>query len=278
MVALPELDFANDSIFVEHDDGRSVAFGWLLARDEHRRLDADGFVHPDHRTLGIGSAIIDFFEARAAAHLALAPPGEVLLHIACAEPEADSAALFISRGFEMARHFWRMDIDVLASPVPQPAFPEGITVRGFHREEDARKLHPAIGEAFAEHWGFVVRSFEDWEQHRIESPEFEPSLWWIAWAEDDDGGEPEVAGFLLGGIGVEDGRGWVHSLGVRKPWRGQGVAKGLLHIAFAEFARRGIRDVSLDVDADNATGATELYRRVGMHVARQFDAYGKQLR
>jgi mycothiol synthase len=276
MVALPEMDFAADSIFVEADDGAPAAFGWLLARDEHRRLDADGFVHPEHRGRGVGSAMIDFFEARADDHLALAPPGEVLLHIACGEPERDAAALILSRGYEVTRHFWRMDIDVLASPIPAATFPPGIEVRSFRREEDARRVHRANGEAFAEHWGFVERTFEDWEAHRIESPEFDPTLWWIAWANGSEG--EEVAGFLQGGIAVEDGRGWVHSLGVRKPWRGQGIAKALLYLAFAEYAHRRIREVSLEVDADNATGATELYRRVGMHVAQQFDAYRKQLR
>jgi ribosomal protein S18 acetylase RimI-like enzyme len=36
--------------------------------------------------------------------------------------------------------------------------------------------------------------------------------------------------------------------------------------------------VRLGVDAANETGATALYERVGMHVARQFDVYEKRLR
>ena len=39
----------------------------------------------------------------------------------------------------------------------------------------------------------------------------------------------------------------------------------LLH-TFGEFYRRGVNRISLGVDAENPTGATQLYESVGMHV------------
>ena len=38
-------------------------------------------------------------------------------------------------------------------------------------------------DAFAEHWGFVVFSLEKWIHEFISNPEYDPSMWLIAWAE-----------------------------------------------------------------------------------------------
>jgi hypothetical protein len=43
------------------------------------------------------------------------------------------------------------------------------------------------------------------------------------------------------------------------------------------FAGRGIRRVVLAVDAQNATGATALYERVGMRVVSRFDWWERPL-
>jgi len=71
---------------------------------------------------------------------------------------------------------------------------------------------------------------------------------------------------------------YVTSLGVRRPYRRQGVALGLLQHTFGEFYRRGTKRVSLDVDASSLTGATRLYEKAGMHLQRQTLAYDKVLR
>jgi ribosomal protein S18 acetylase RimI-like enzyme len=51
----------------------------------------------------------------------------------------------------------------------------------------------------------------------------------------------------------------------------------LLH-SFSEFYRRGKYKVGLGVDSQNLTGATRLYERAGMHVARTYISYEKELR
>lgn len=72
--------------------------------------------------------------------------------------------------------------------------------------------------------------------------------------------------------------GWVGTLGVRRPWRRKGVALALLHHSFAAFQGIGKQRAGLGVDASSLTGATRLYEKAGMHVARQFDRYEKVLR
>ena len=90
----------------------------------------------------------------------------------------------------------------------------------------------------------------------------------------------EIAGFCLcRKEAYEDpDMGYVNILGVRRPWRRRGLGMALLQHAFAEFYRRGQQRAGLGVDAGSLTGATRLYERAGMHVARQFDTYEKMLR
>ncbi|HJR79547.1 MAG TPA: GNAT family N-acetyltransferase, partial [Anaerolineales bacterium] len=101
-------------------------------------------------------------------------------------------------------------------------------------------------------------------------PEFDPSLWVIAW----DG--QEVAGFSLNRYRM--GIGWIRTLGVRRPWRKRGLGEALLLHSFGEFYKRGTKTIGLGVDAQNLTGATRLYQKVGMHAASEYVTYEKELR
>jgi ribosomal protein S18 acetylase RimI-like enzyme len=69
--------------------------------------------------------------------------------------------------------------------------------------------------------------------------------------------------------------GFVKDLAVRPAFRGRGLGEALLHAVFAEFARRGVREVRLKVDADNPTGAVRLYERVGMRELRRHAVYAR---
>jgi ribosomal protein S18 acetylase RimI-like enzyme len=56
----------------------------------------------------------------------------------------------------------------------------------------------------------------------------------------------------------------VATLGVRRAWRGRGLAKALLAQTFVKAYDAGFPRITLGVDATNPTGATALYRSVGM--------------
>jgi ribosomal protein S18 acetylase RimI-like enzyme len=104
----------------------------------------------------------------------------------------------------------------------------------------------------------------------VDTYRYDPALWWMA----EDGAQ--IAGVAVG-VNFPD-MGWVRLLGVRRPWRRQGIALALLRQAFQEFKRRGQRSVGLGVDAASPTGATELYRRAGMRIDKQFAQYRKIVR
>lgn len=139
-------------------------------------------------------------------------------------------------------------------------------------------MYRADYEAFKDHWGYVEAPFEEgfqrWHYFVTNHADYDPSFFFLAM----DGAE--IAGLAL--CFPKDNEfpdmAWVDDLGVRRPWRRQGVALALLHHAFGEFYRRGIQKVGLGVDASSLTGATRLYEKAGMHVFRQYNSYEKELR
>src|SRR5229473_1962879 len=139
----------------------------------------------------------------------------------------------------------------------------------WHRE-DERSVFETDEEAFRDHWGHLPMQFDVWEHWTVKREDFDPALWFLAF----DGNQP--AGICL--CQSEKDSGWVDTLAVRRPWRRKGLGMALLLHSFGEFYRRGVHKVGLNVDSQNLTGATRLYERAGMHVARQYNTYEKELR
>lgn len=261
------LDMDRDTWIVESPDGAIVGYAYIRDR-RHVRLDVEGYVHPDHAGKGIGTALIRASEARAREHLPLAPDNaRVVLHNWINGKNADACALLEREGYEPVRYFLRMETELGEGELP--AWPEGLSVRGFDAGTDERRFFEASEEAMSDHWGHVPIDFDDWKQRRM-GETFEPALWFVA----EENGEP--AGVMLGS--VSEGIGWVDTLGVRRPWRQRGLGMALLRHAMATFRDRGLTRMALGVDAANPTGATRLYERAGMHVVQQHATYGKTLR
>jgi ribosomal protein S18 acetylase RimI-like enzyme len=104
----------------------------------------------------------------------------------------------------------------------------------------------------------------------VDTPSFDPDLWLLAFEGD------RLVGGSLNAIRV--GRGYVNDLGVLREARKRGLAAHLLYRSFEMFKERGLTEGALFVDAQNPTGATRLYERVGMYVAREYELYGKEIR
>lgn len=164
-------------------------------------------------------------------------------------------------GFEPVRHSYRMDID-LTGEGDEPAWPDGIVVRTLADGEE-RRLYDAFAEVWQDTSDPPDESYEEWAHWFTRAETFEPSLWYLALAGD------ELAGFAVCRKDTTDpAAGHVELLGVRRPWRKQGLGHALLLHSFQEFRRRGWRRGTLGVDASSPTGATRLYERAGMRVYR----------
>jgi mycothiol synthase len=245
---------------VETGDGEAAAFAMLRVHDAEAICWAA--VHPDFRGRGIATAVLAHVEAEARRS------GARQLKVGTFVEDASADELFRRLGYHEERHFFHMRLDLDKDP-PLASWPPGISVSPF-RPEDARAFHSTLGEAFADEWGFMSVPFEEWKRTRLEAPNTDTSLWFVA--RDGD----EIAGVARCNLG-KDGGGWIGALGVRKPWRERGIGLALLRHAFAEFQRRGESHVNLGVDAENPTGATRLYERAGMRVLNEDVVYGKEL-
>lgn len=265
----PHINLETDTWLVTTPEGRVIGYG-DTEHFEHVRLFGGARVHPDYTGRGIGSYLLKRVEERAKEHVALAQPGlRVTLNSGAASVNTAAKRLFEQAGYQLIRHFWRMEIEMNEAP-PVPEWAEGITVRSMRPGEE-RTVYEVDDKAFEDHWGHMRVPYEDWEHWMIKRERFDPSLWFLACEGD------QIVGISLCQE-EPNGMGWVNTLGVLRPWRRKGVGMALLLHSFGELYRRGCRKAGLGVDASSLTGATRLYERAGMHMARQFDAYQKELR
>lgn len=266
----PDLQLATDTWLVEGSEG-IVGYSeiWNTRREDAEALEAQGWVLPSRRGLGVGTFLVDRFEDAA---IAAAPSLErrPLLVRTYFTAEDDAArALFAARGYELVRHFFHMSVDLEEISAGPPDVPAGTSLRALDPHIDARELHDLIEHAFSQHWSWTPMTFENFWRRIAGRDDFDPSLNLLAF----EGGR--IVGAALNVIKL--GEGWVNDLGVHRDARGRGIGELLLRHSFALFRSRGLQRAALGVDASNATGALRLYEKVGMNVVRRFDTYDKEL-
>lgn len=163
-------------------------------------------------------------------------------------------------GFALARHSYRMEIDL--AEAQEPTLPAGLSVRTLADGEE-RRVYDAVIEVWRDTSDPNDETFEEWSHWVMREGTFDPSLWLLALE-----GE-ELAGFSICSKDVNDpSAGHVDLLGVRRAWRRRGLGEALLLRSFQAFRDRGWTRGTLGVDASSPTGATRLYERAGMRVYR----------
>jgi mycothiol synthase len=259
-----------DVFVVETHDGRVVGSEEFYSEQNHSKFKADGCVHPEFRGLGIGTSLLEKAVERAQAEMELAESdARVVIQSMINNKDETAHALFRAAGYAPIRYYWRMEIKLHEAP-PIVTFPSSIEVRPFLKDEHAVAVWQASNEAFRDHWGSHDRTYEDWSHGIFGNPNFDPTLWMVAWDGD------QVAGFSQNRFRM--GIGWIGTIGVRRAWRNQGLGLALLQHSFGEFYKRGMKTIGLGVDAQNPTGATRLYKKAGMTPASEFVTYEKELR
>jgi mycothiol synthase len=250
-------------LLVHAGDGSLVGLAQVFGLNPELSVDAWVRVHPDHRSRGLGTALAAWTEDRAPG---LVPPGasSKLYNSIPLEDEAGDR-LLVARGFAPVRVFWHMERIFDGDPEPAEV-PPGCEIRTYSHPADAETVHDVLEDAFTDHWGYEPYP-RDLAMEQLSRRD--PGLIWVATF------EGSAAGALIARM-LED-TGWIDDLGVRRPWRGRGMARALLRQAFAELARRGIVTVALNVDSENTTGATGLYESVGMRARRAWRVYEKPL-
>jgi mycothiol synthase len=207
-------------------------------------------------------ALLDLVERRAA------ELGLQRLHVPVLVPDSPVEKLLADRGYQEVRRFFEMAIE-LDGPPPAIDLPDGFTLQ-VATPEDGPAFHEAITEAFEDHWEHHGLPFDEWWRLRTSDPEFDIS-WWFTIRQ----GDRTVA--AIRNIPARNGGVYVASLGVRRDWRGRGLAKALLWHTFTRSFEAGFSRISLGVDASSPTGATALYGAVGMTMELESAVWEKRL-
>ena len=185
------------------------------------------------------------------------------------ESLANAAA---ARGYFLWRSSYRMQIDLGMAAPGQSPLPEKIELRPY-ADTDADRLRDALNEVFARDPFFAQLTAAQFRESFLNNAEMDPALWVLAW--DGEG----LVGFSLGFASWHGNNdvGEVRSVGVRSPWRRLGLGEALVRSTFRLLHVRGVRSITLGVDASNETGAVRLYERVGMRIAAQGDNWALDL-
>ncbi len=270
------LDPTADLLFAEVD-GSVVAYtegGWEQDNDGGRNYAVWGQVHPDWQRRGLGTTLLHWTERRQRRVAAAHPDVEKRLESWANELEVGRLALLEGNGYEIVRYDYEMERPNLDDIKPLP-FPAGIELRPA-REEDLRRHWEVEIEVFRDHWGSVDASEDSFERTRTD-PRREMSLWVVAWQGN------EIVGQVMNRIDRESNaelgmrRGWVSSVGVRRPWRRQGIGRALVAESLRVLRDAGMTSAGLGVDAENAHGALGVYEASGFRVVRTERVYRKPL-
>jgi mycothiol synthase len=270
----PIVDRERDVAVVEAPGGEVCGWLALFCGPPHVEVFTLGVVAPAWHGRGVGAAILAECEQRAARFLELAPAGaRVVLHAGALADEPTVGALLAGAGYREVRRFQLMRVD-FAGAVPAPSVPAGLRIALLDPERDVAAAFDAHREAFADHWGEMEETLEEFRHWLIDTPQFDRDLSLLA----RDG--EVVAGYLFAWPEAEEdpSRGYVAALGTRRAYRGRGIAEALLRQVFRTLADRGQQGCDLHVDSDSLTGATRLYERVGMTAHPRFATWEKELR
>lgn len=272
-------DPASDAIVVD-ENGSVVAGGMVEWRVRAGKVihSCSVWVVPDARRRGLGRRVLGWLETRARAGVEAGTAGAAdLPHFLggwVESSEAAPTAFAEGAGYRPIRYGFQMRRP-LDEPIPDVPMPEGLEIRPA-LPEHYRAIWEADVEAFQDHFEPRERDEDDFA-HFTSDPDCDPSLWQVAWAGD------AVAGSILNGIYKHENEqmgvnlGWLDHVSVRRPWRGRGLAKALIAQSLTILKGRGMVVAVLGVDAENPTGALQLYEGFGFRPHRRWSTMRKPL-
>ena len=178
-------------------------------------------------------------------------------------------ALLTDHDFTTGTTYHRMRIDH-TGPVAAAVLPADVVVRRGAFDDATRwAAHEVIIDSFRGQFGFVPRPHQEWIEALDASSTFDWSQLTVL-----EVNKRAVAVRVCSDeyVGTEN-CGYIRMLGVVEAFRGRGLAKFLLHDAFACDATAGRAGTILNVDTNNPTPALGLYLSVGMRPTVVFNGW-----
>ena len=164
-------------------------------------------------------------------------------------------------GFSVTRRF---NVMRLALPEFEPSDASGaISIRAIDTKDESqlRIWHSLHQDAFANHFGFTPRPFDEWIQMVTRDPSFDPGGVLVGFDHDEPVGFCHHTNEFS-----SDNRGFIIGLGVAQSCQGRGFGEALLRAGVAYSLSLGYTSVELAVDSGNETGALKLYEKTGFQV------------
>jgi mycothiol synthase len=264
------IDLNKDLLLVELD-GAVIGFQWLRWWSQadgtwiyyHR-----GRILPQWRGQGIGTATLRWAEERIRELAEVHPTrGRAVFRANTTSHEKEYNELLLTEGYAPIHSFIELGYDAHEA-LPDVHIPSGFVVKPA-KPEHYRAIWEANEEAFADEWGRREATELDYVRF-LGNPNFDPTLWQVAWHED------EIAGVALCEIN-ERGVGEITDLSVRKAFRGQGLARALIVHAVRTLIERQPKHVRIFTDLDDPFGARKLYESVGFRVLTEYIRYQKPI-
>ncbi len=263
--ARPRFDLGHDAWVLSGPTGRTVGYAFVWEAQPGTEIEGDAFVLPEYSGRGLGTLLVELMENRSRQ---LAGTGTVTLGMYVSHANAGKRELLERRGFHSRHTVLRFKIDLANRSPESVEVPEGIILRQYGMD-DAAAVRETMTEAFEGHRRYTPRRLDEWLDLRLRHPAFDPQLWRVA----------ECDGEVVGATLVYDvgETGYLSNVGVRRAWRGHGVAQALVADAFAALRERGQMRVLVSVDADAAPAAIHLYEEAGMRVHERHDWFVKTI-
>jgi mycothiol synthase len=266
-------DRARNVLVYVDDEGheRLAGYAHLDVTDAVQGPSAEMVVDPAWRERGLGRRLL-------AQLLGDSPDGRLRLW---AHGEHSAAGqLARSMGFDTTRRLWQMRRSLYA-PIPDPRWAPGIHVRTFAPGRDDEAWVALNARAFAGHPEQGEWTVDDLRR-RMDEPWFDPEGFFLAERTDggEGGGALELVGFhwtkVHGGARsahepdgphthddhAHDPIGEVYVVGVDPSEQGKGLGVALTLVGLRYMRAKGLGEVMLYVDADNAP-AIHVYQRLG---------------
>jgi len=255
--ALPG-EFQGGAHLLAESGGELIGYAHLdVDGDTHGNQVAELIVHPDRRRNGYGTALVGALTDR------VGPVGGRPLHVWAHGDHPAAAALAARTGFARVRELLVMRTAVEGADWPEPTPPEGVTVRTFVPGTDEQAVIDVNARAFAWHPEQGALTVEELKAQQAEAW-FDADGFFLAQA-----ASGKVVGFhwtkihppnpkRFGG----DPAGEVYVVGVDPDAQGGGLGRALTLAGLRYLRGRGVPQVILYVEGDNAP-AIAVYERLG---------------
>jgi len=250
-------------------DGRVVAYGrfsWesMATGDEI----VSGVLNVDPRYRGgqiegllLGHAI----ERAEELAIALSAGRGIPLSVGVTDRDPELRAAAEALGFRPVRQFAHLVRPNLEA-IPEIPLPAGFAVRRIPADDQAmhRRVWEASARAFQGSWGEEVPTERDY-QRWLESPDFDPPLWRVAFHGEEIAGQ--ILNYLDAQRDPDGGRlGWTESISVQPEFRRRGIARALLAESLRAVRDAGATRAALGADLQNPNEAATLYQSMGFRI------------